>query len=329
MVLYDSTVQSSDTSAPSEGKASVCVHALSGGHFSLPEYQFVHPVARDARRTVPSLAFLIQHYNPTSDKETRIVFDLGLRRDVKRYAVPIQNHIETRQPMTTDPDVTKSLARGGLLPADIDYVIYSHVHWDHVGEPRDFPTSIFVVGHGANDLLNGTSSTLRGGHSFFEHDLLPEGRTIELRDPFADELPKLDSGVSSYEANFSGPWRSHGDLPHVLDIFNDGSLLIVNAPGHLPGHINLLARTPDGQQIYMAGDACHDRRLLTGEKTIGEWSDAEGHVCCIHADRRQAEQTIERIKRLETQGVEIIFAHDVEWESVPANRSRFFGAKEA
>jgi hypothetical protein len=107
--------------------AVVTVHALSCGHFSLPEYQFVHPVSRDARRTVPSLGFLIQHYDRSTKKRTRIVFDLGLRRDVKRYAPPIQKHIETRQPMSTDPDVTKSLARGGLAPEDIDYVIYSHV----------------------------------------------------------------------------------------------------------------------------------------------------------------------------------------------------------
>jgi len=115
--------QQSDHGAP----AIVTVHALSCGHFSLPEYQFVHPVSRDARRTVPSLAFLIQHYNRSTKKTTRIVFDLGLRRDIKRYAPPIQKHVETRQPMSTDPDVTKSLARGGLVPEDIDYVIYSHV----------------------------------------------------------------------------------------------------------------------------------------------------------------------------------------------------------
>jgi hypothetical protein len=107
--------------------ATVSVHALSCGHFTLPEYQFVHPVSRDARKSVPSLAFLIQHQDLSTGKVVRIVFDLGLRRDIKKYAVPIQKHVETRQPMTTDPDVTKSLARGGLVPADIDYVVYSHV----------------------------------------------------------------------------------------------------------------------------------------------------------------------------------------------------------
>jgi glyoxylase-like metal-dependent hydrolase (beta-lactamase superfamily II) len=174
--------------------------------------------------------------------------------------------------------------------------------------------------------LDGTSSTLRGGHSFFESDLLPEGRSIELSDPHEDTLKKHDSRTTPGELNFNGSWQAHGTLPETLDLFNDGSVLIVNAPGHLPGHINLLARTSDTHQVYLAGDACHDRRLLTGEKTIGEWNDAQGHVCCIHADRKQAEETISRMRILEQQGVEIILAHDDEWEQNLANKARFFGS---
>ncbi|KAJ4298911.1 hypothetical protein N0V90_004154 [Kalmusia sp. IMI 367209] len=313
--------------SPPPDKASVSVHALSAGHFTLPEYQFVHPVSKDARKTVPSLAFLIQHDDARTSKRTRIVFDLGLRRDVNSYAPAIQNHTKTRQPMTTDPDVVKSLAQGGLTPGDIDYVLYSHIHWDHIGEPRDFPSSAFVVGHGAFSLLNGTSSSLRGGHSFFENDLLPEGRTIELSEPQSEDIPSSPINQQEGKINLFQKWKPHNHLPNTLDVFNDGSVLIVDAPGHLPGHINLLARISETQQVYLGGDACHDRRLLTGEKQIGEWNDAEGHVCCIHADRKGAEQTIERIRQLEQDGVEIIFAHDVEWENTPANKSRFFGAQ--
>ncbi|KAF2832460.1 AhpD-like protein [Ophiobolus disseminans] len=305
-------------------QTTVSVHALSCGHFTLPEYQFVHPISREARKSVPSLGFLIQHRNHGTGKTTRIVFDLGLRRDVTRYAAPIQKHIKTRQPMTTDPDVIKSLARGGLQPSDIDFVLYSHIHWDHIGEPHDFPTSTFVVGHGSLALLDGTSLSLRGGHSFFEHDLLPSDRTIELCDPLSVTTALYEIDKTPGSVNLNGSWQAYGSLPQTLDVFWDGSLLIVNAPGHLPGHINLLARTSDGSQVYMAGDACHDRRLLTGEKSIGEWDDVHGHTCCIHADRKQAEKTIDRIRQLEMEGVEIIFAHDVEWENEPANKSRFF-----
>jgi hypothetical protein len=109
-------------------KTTVTLHALSAGHFTLPEWQFIHPVSRSARKTVPSLAFLVQHHDPSNTpKTTRIVFDLGLRRDVTRYYPPIQKHIETRQPLTTEPDIVKSLEKGGLAPEDVDYVIYSHV----------------------------------------------------------------------------------------------------------------------------------------------------------------------------------------------------------
>lgn len=103
------------------------LHALSAGHFTLPEEQFVRPSSPGARKTVPSLAFLLQHRDPTSGVTTRIVFDLGLRREVGRYSEPIQRHLATRQPLTTDPDIVKSLAAGGLTPDDIDYVFYSHV----------------------------------------------------------------------------------------------------------------------------------------------------------------------------------------------------------
>ena len=108
-------------------EATVEVFALSAGHFSLPERFFVHPASQSARRTVPSLAFLVIHRDLETGRRTRIVFDLGLRRDLQRYSLPIQKHVKTRQPTTTLPDVTASLAVGGLTPDDIDYVIYSHV----------------------------------------------------------------------------------------------------------------------------------------------------------------------------------------------------------
>ncbi|KAK3985747.1 AhpD-like protein [Cladorrhinum sp. PSN332] len=293
----------------------VQVHALSAGHFSLPENQFVHPATPGQRKSVPSLCFLIRHINSVTKITTNIVFDLGLRRDTSRYSEPIRQHITTRQPLATEPDVVKSLAKGGLTPSNIDYVIYSHVHWDHVGEPRDFPTSTFVVGHGSLDILSGKSGTARGGHSHFESDLLDPSRTVELGSTSAGAGGTLFS---------SQEWKPLSDLglPETLDIFGDMSLYVANAPGHLPGHINLLCRTERGW-LYLAGDACHDRRILSGEKEIGEWTGNEGHTCCIHSDREEAERTIQRVRELEKMGVEVVFAHDVGWEE--GNPARFWG----
>lgn len=115
--------------------ATVSVHALSAGSLTIPEKFFVVPSDPDVKFTVPSLSFLIQH--KSGDKITRLVFDLGLRRDTKLYPSVLQTHIESRQPMSTQPDVTASLAKGDLKPSDIDSVILSHVHYDHVGYPPD------------------------------------------------------------------------------------------------------------------------------------------------------------------------------------------------
>ncbi|GAD99915.1 hypothetical protein NECHADRAFT_41144 [Paecilomyces variotii No. 5] len=310
-------------------KSTIKLHALSAGHLTLPERFFVHPASQTARRTVPSLSFLLQHQHPISKKITRIVFDLGLRRNIERYSEPIRRHAATRSPLTTDPDVVKSLAAGGLTPDDIDYIIYSHVHWDHVGEPRDFRKSTFVVGNGALNLLRGTCDSLHGSHSFFEANLIPPERTIELQDPREASINiKPTSRMNSPgELDFHQPWKPIPDLPHTIDLFNDGSLYIVDAPGHLPGHINLLVRTSVDRYVYLAGDACHDRRIMRKQRDIGEWHDDTGRICCIHADREIAEKTIDRIRKLEQKGVEIIFAHDIEWEEDPRNTSRFLGPR--
>lgn len=189
-----------------------------------------------------------------------------------------------------------------------------------------------MVGHGSLAVLAGTSETLRGGHSFFEKDLLDPAQTIELSDPYA-QAPRDKSIFPLPHGNWVDIGDPDSDLPssQMLNFFMDGSLSIVNAPGHLPGHINLLARVSDGSDasglVYLAGDACHDRRIVNGERSIGEWKDAAGNTCCIHANRQKAEETIARIRRAEKDGVEVIFAHDVEWEA--RNPHRFFGAQSA
>jgi glyoxylase-like metal-dependent hydrolase (beta-lactamase superfamily II) len=328
----------------------VSVHALAAGKFDLPERCFVSPLEDPkARKTVPSLSFLIQHQSATSttslDGElTRIVFDLGIRRDVSLYSPQIRKHLETRQPMRTSPCVVESLSAGGLAPDDIDYVILSHVHWDHVGTPSDFRYSKFVVGHGSLGLLSGRSKPENGSHSHFEADLLPSERTVELLNPEVPATPPLsdDENSPTIETPKSHSksaldlqmWRPISIFPSAMDVFNDGSLFILNAPGHLPGHLNLLCRISlkPTKYVLLGADSCHDRRLLTGEKEIAVWSDADmpSVTRCIHIDKDVAKQTLKRIRDAEEGlaedlgSVEVIFSHDPVWEANAKQAGRFF-----
>ncbi|KIW71670.1 hypothetical protein PV04_03809 [Phialophora macrospora] len=308
--------------------ATVSVHALSTGHITIPERFFVVPADPIAKRTVPSLSFLVQHRDVETGKLTRTVFDLGMRRDLALYPAELTTHLANRGPVSTLPDAVASLAAGGLTVDDIDYVIFSHVHYDHVGLPKDFTNdkTRFIVGNGALDLLSGKSKYDLGKHMIFEPDLLPLERT--------DELPPPGSANSRFT------WQAFSTLPDAIDFFNDGSLYIVNAPGHLPGHINLLCKisTQPTKFVCLAGDACHDGRLLTGECDIATWTDETGRYCCMHVDIPKSKETLARLYAASTDGikiegedqpasVEVIFAHNYEWEERAKKQGKFWPGK--
>ncbi|KAG0648547.1 3-hydroxyisobutyrate [Hyphodiscus hymeniophilus] len=319
--------------APAPGQTYATVHALSSGFLTLPEHLFVQPAVEGNKNTVPSLSFLIQHQDHDSGVLTRIVFDLGLRRELQNYPKPLQDHLRTRHPLTTSPDVTESLDLGGLSTREVDLVVLSHVHWDHIGTPTDFPTSHFIVGNGSLELLrSGADPSKTGNHAHYEADLLPFERTTELSPPGQGEST-FSNGVDGHETLellTNSKWQRLAHLPNALDLFQDGSIYIVDAPGHLQGHINILVRTGPKTWVYLAGDACHDRRLLTKELSIATWNNSHGDICCIHVDRRVAEETIERIAALEKfrdQQVEVIMAHDITWLNTEGNKKRFWPNK--
>ncbi|KEF61410.1 uncharacterized protein A1O9_02976 [Exophiala aquamarina CBS 119918] len=309
--------------------ATVTVHALGAGHLTIPERFFVTPFDPEAKRTVPSLSFLVQHKG-ADGKVSRIVFDLGMRRDLNLYPEVLRDHLSSRGPISTDPDVVASLAKGGISQTEIDYVIFSHVHYDHVGLPKDFtsPQTKFVVGHGALDLLSGKTQLNLGKHMVFESDLLDAQRTVELPSPDG----------SNEESSHA--WKSLSSFPRAIDFFKDGSVYIINAPGHLPGHINLLCRISQNPTkfVCLAGDACHDIRLFTREKDIATWTDDEGRYCCIHVDIAKTKETLANLYAASNEGlelggekdkaqVEVIFAHDFAWEEKARKEDRFFPGK--
>ena len=312
-------------------QAYVTVHALSAGYLTLPEERFVQPSKGNVRLTVPSLSFLIQHGSNQGEEPFRIIFDLGLRKVTSDYAPPIIEHVKTRQPLTTTPDVKDSLAIGGLQPEDIDLVILSHVHWDHVGTPSDFASSHFVVGPGSINLLKNSGNLSVPSHSHFETDLLPPDRTVEL---LGTEDASVRPTTSMIETG--GPlstlkhaqWQQLLHFPHTIDLFSDGSLYIISTPGHLQGHVNVLARTSPTRWVYLGGDACHDRQIYREEADIAEWSDPHGGMCSIHVNKVQTMESLERIRRLSAMGdVEVVFAHDVEWDNRPESKACFWPGK--
>ncbi|KAI0373433.1 Metallo-hydrolase/oxidoreductase [Pilatotrama ljubarskyi] len=280
----------SDLPAHAPDQAYCNVSALEAGYIQVP-LQWVIDTAKDGETSVlPALAFLIRH----SKNGDVFVFDLGIRKDIENLPTGYLNRINSMGFRTDIPqDAADSLAKGGLAPTDVKHLCYSHLHFDHIGDSRPYTASTFVVGAAARPLVE--NGWPKDPNSLFAQDLLPEGRTRWL-DPT--------------------DWPPLGPFPHAFDFYGDGSLYIVDAgPGHMPGHINVLARTsPDGGWIYLAGDSAHDRRLLTGEATIPH----HPVYGCAHRDKEAAAEHLTRIRTLmETYPrVRVLLAHDVPWYEI-------------
>lgn len=286
---------------------------------------------------------------------TNLLFDLGVKRDLSGYAPAIRPHITTRQPVIIDPDCSASLRRGvrnedrdqALLKPEkeVDFVILSHVHWDHVGTPSDFPSATFVVGSGTLDLLE-HGAVPHYPPELFNTDELPASRTIEL-----PPTPRRDREFREYYAGPTTPvhtpapvetraklpavahewsWKPFSGFPRTIDFFGDRSVYVIDSPGHVHGHVNLLVRISAKKYVYLGGDCCHDTRILSGEKGIAEYDDGRGGLRSVHVNTGLARDTLAKINEGVSQlrrdmVVEVVLAHDRGWRE--QNRHRFWPDK--
>ncbi|KAH7873147.1 Metallo-hydrolase/oxidoreductase [Lentinula edodes] len=271
---------------PAQDQAYCIVSALESGHIDVPLEVFLDNAIPGSQATLPSLSFLLRH----SKTNETFVFDLGFRKDLENYSSSIVK-LGLEKFVRVPQDVVDSLAKGGLSPLDVKTVCLSHCHFDHYGDPSHFVNSEFVVG--ADSAIHFNPGFPADPDSQCPSDLLPERRTrfVELSDQ-----PLL------------------GPFPHALDFWGDGSLYLVDAAGHLPGHIVLIARTsPDGGWILLGGDSAHHWNLITGESQIAEGRPGFP-TGCAHLDKKEAELTIQRIREFwQLPRTRVILAHDEPW----------------
>lgn len=126
------------------------------------------------------------------------------------------------------------LAAAGLRPEDIDYVLCTHLHIDHVGwntRLRDgrwvptFPNARYIYGRKDMQLFDGTIPI-----------------TDERRQVYADSvLPVIEAG----QVDFVDGETALGDLLHISP-----------APGHTPGHV-VLRLADGGREALFTGDIMH------------------------------------------------------------------------
>ncbi|KAF2207706.1 hypothetical protein CERZMDRAFT_115052 [Cercospora zeae-maydis SCOH1-5] len=184
--------------------------------------------------TIPSFSFLLEH--PSGKK---LVWDLGIRHDYMNSAEKVREYVaNSGYDIRVKGPVAGILREHGVDLNAVEAVIWSHWHWDHVGDPATFPKSTkLIVGPGFKELL------------------LPAA-------PTNAESPISESawhGRELCELDFKQPNTIRiGQFP-AIDYFGDGSVYLLNSPGHAVGHLCALVRTtvdPD-TFILLGGDVCH------------------------------------------------------------------------
>ncbi|KAL2697684.1 hypothetical protein AAEP93_011588 [Penicillium crustosum] len=90
--------------------------------------------------TLKTFCFLIEHEN----LNRKILFDLGARTDLESFAPRLQEMIEGIE-VTVDEAVHTTLENAGIALDSIDTIIWSHWHWDHIGDCSKFPPGTKII----------------------------------------------------------------------------------------------------------------------------------------------------------------------------------------
>ena len=164
--------------------------------------------------------------------------------------------------------LVEQLAQLSLTPANVKFVGISHYHGDHVGQTASFPQATLLIGKGDWEVITD---------------------------------PKL-SGATNPAA--FAPWVSGGSKAESLtsdkDVFGDGSVMVLNMPGHTPGHRSVLVKLKGMGNVLITGDVSHFR----------ENYDSNG-VPTFNTDRAASLASIDRFKQIaKNLKATVIIQHD-------------------
>ena len=150
-----------------------------------------------------------------------LVWDAGVPPALA--AAPVDK--KAAETTTLKETLEQQLAELGVAPSDIDYFSISHSHFDHVGSAALFTGATWIVDRDERDWM--FREEARTEPSFADYAPLESAKTV------------LIEGDNDY------------------DVFGDGSAVIVQAPGHTPGHTVLLLTTANSGKVLLTGDMWH------------------------------------------------------------------------
>lgn len=190
------------------------------------------------------------------------------------------------RPGTLSPDpLGDGLRRIGLRPQDIETVILTHLHADHISGLAGLQPARILCPTQAWQTFR-AQGPLRNAREGVFAELLP--RDLENRLGFIDDAPVVPAP------------KGLGD---AFDICGDGAVLAIPLPGHLAGHVGLCFRGADRPLLY-ATDAQWLMQAIVEDRCPGFPAGLLAH------DRAAARDSVRRIRDFIAAGGEVMLCHD-------------------
>jgi glyoxylase-like metal-dependent hydrolase (beta-lactamase superfamily II) len=193
---------------------------------------------------VPVPFFLMEH------PEGYVLFDTGNAREViDRKEEHWGDVVAAYDPVMTEEEwVVSAIAKVGVHPEDVKYVILSHLHLDHAGGVGHFPKARYIV---QREEL----------HFAYVPDFYMKGAYIRK---------DFDKPVDWFILE---GWQDDG-----FDVFGDGKIKVLFTPGHTPGHQSVLVNLQNEGSFLLTGDSCYTQENLNEDVLPGLVADPRATV---------------------------------------------------
>ena len=176
---------------------------------------------------VPVPFFLIRH--PQEDVLVDGGNPLAVARDARAHWGALAEHFEVH--MTEGQHCEAQLRRLGLAPESVGRVVQTHLHIDHTGALGHFPSAPVLVHARELEAARRSRSPLASGY---------------VREDY--ERPELR-------------WQP---VEEELDLFGDGTVRLLETPGHSAGHMSLLLDLDETGPVLLTADAADNRAQWEG-----------------------------------------------------------------
>lgn len=184
-----------------------------------------------------------------------------------------------------DP-LSQRLASLGVTKQQVQTLLITHFHADHVGRLRDFPNAHIICSRRAWESYR-LRSSFKNALSGVFGVLLPED--IETRLSFFEDAPMVEA---PYE------------LGRSYNLLSDGSLLVVDLPGHADGHVGFCFPQLPKPFLYAT-----DSQWLT--QAVVEDRTPRFAASLVACDREMLRLSTEKVAIFVRRGGDVLLCHDI------------------